>query len=88
MQQVRYYKGPPYNAIDPKDVNLVLLDGCINDVGALERLTNPKVSPNEVTHQAKLGCFDGMVQLLKEVSTKFPNAKIIVTGYYQEVSKG
>jgi hypothetical protein len=81
LQQVRYYKGPPY----PNDVNLILVDGCINDVGAF-KITNPRVSSNDIIHQANLSCYHGMKQLLTEITNKFPNAKVIVAGYYQEIS--
>ena len=31
-------------------------------------------------------CYDGMLSILNEISQKFPSAKVIVTGYFQEIS--
>jgi hypothetical protein len=82
LQQVRQYQGPPSH----NDVNLVLVDGCINDVGVM-KTTNPKTSSDDITNTAKLSCYDGMKQLLSEIINTFPNAKIIVTGYYEVLSE-
>jgi len=65
-------------------VDLVLLDGGINDVGAAV-IVNPK--SKELTATIKACCYDRMKSLLEEVTTKFPKAKIIVTGYYAIVSE-
>jgi lysophospholipase L1-like esterase len=80
LQQVRHYK-------QRSDTDLVLINGCINDIGAVQRLTNHKVSLDEIRQTTFKGCYDGMKQLLKEASSKFNNAKIIVTGYFQAVSE-
>jgi Bacterial Ig domain len=79
LQQIRHFTGPP----DPKDVDLVLVVGCINDFGAF-RMLNPfePVQANEVVKT----CHSNMLMLLEETAKKFPSAKIIVTGYFQEIS--
>jgi hypothetical protein len=63
------------------DVDLVLLDGGINDVGVLNILlpTNSTGSVKQMTDQ---NCVVRMAQLLPRVMGMFPNAAIVVTGYF------
>lgn len=72
-------------ANSPDTVDLVLLNGGINDVGVASIL-NP-LALNLDTRVIR-ACHDGMLVLLKRVATKFSQAtcKILVTGYYSILS--
>jgi lysophospholipase L1-like esterase len=62
------------------NVDLILLDGCINDTKAINIAL---ADPDEIERAAKLYCFDAMRnQLLPKVIKTYPNANIIVTGYF------
>ena len=71
---------------DPSQVDLVLVDGCINDVDA-RRLLNAVNTPEEIHRSAEAKC-GGLVEgLLQRVTTSFPNAHVIVTGYFPIISE-
>lgn len=78
IQQVNSY------AVDPEGVDLVLLDGGINDVGVVE-IVSP-LATSDLVERTENGCHDRMSNLLERVMTKFRNARVIVTGYFQVVS--
>lgn len=82
VQQVESY---PANKID--DVDLILLNGGINDVG-LDMLLSPNVSLTELAQKTKEMCYDSMKKLLELTIQKFSNPKtlIVVTGYYRIVT--
>jgi hypothetical protein len=63
------------------DVDLVLLDGGINDVGILNILlpTNSTGLVKQITDQ---NCVARMAQLLPRVMGMFTNAAIVITGYF------
>jgi hypothetical protein len=82
LQMVDEYKGP----VSPDRVDLILLDECINDVGATSRLLDDQISHNELESVIYQSCHNGMKTLLQAVSSKFPNAVIIVTGYFIAIS--
>lgn len=72
-----------------KDAEIVLLDGCINEVGATDialpfplNWTNEK----EIRQRAYTGCSKPMRDLLGDVSQDFPNATVLVLNYYQIVT--
>ena len=69
----------------PQNVNLVLVDGCINDVGAFT-IAHPFTPSFIIETRAKDFCYYDMKNLLNKIQEKFVNAKIIVTGYWQGVS--
>lgn len=79
MQQVQNY---PENE---DFVDYVLLDGGINDI-TVEKIINP-IDTSDLKDLAKDYCYRDMKILLQSASTKFKNAKIIVTGYYRFVTK-
>jgi hypothetical protein len=79
LQQVDAYNGA--NDL----VDLVLIDGGINDVG-VEDIVNP-FSDSNLVKKAKKHCHDDMKELLTKVTAKFKHAQVVVTGYYQIVSK-
>lgn len=62
------------------DVDLLLLDGCINDVGVTTML-DPEKTPNDIQMLAQSKC-GAMRQVLLRARALFPNAVIAVTGYY------
>jgi hypothetical protein len=83
LHQVEEYRGPP----EPDKVNLILLDGCINDVGATTRLLDDQISHSHLASVIYNACYTDMKTLVQKVSSKFPNAIIIVTGYFPAISE-
>jgi hypothetical protein len=71
----------------PETVDLVLLDGGINDVG-VATILNPLALIPTLSSKVIRGCHHAMLLLLRKVGTKFskPSCKILVTGYYTIVS--
>jgi hypothetical protein len=76
--------GGPTPPAPNDEVDLVLLDGGINDVDIVHIL-NPAYSSLAALTRKK--CRAGMVSLLGDVALLFPNAKVVVTGYYPIVSE-
>lgn len=72
--------------VEPSQVDLVLVDGCINDVNA-RRFLNAANAPAEIQALAQQKCGAPVEQLLKRVAASFSNAHIIVTGYYPVMSE-
>jgi hypothetical protein len=70
---------------DPNSVNLILLTGSITDVTLLEILKifgdNKKLSADISKH-----CYESMLRFLKHAAATFPNALIVVGGYFPIVS--
>ncbi len=71
---------------DPGQVDLVLVDGCINDVAA-RRLLNAVNTPDEIHQAAEAKCGALVEILLGRITTSFPNAHVIVTGYFPIISE-
>jgi len=69
----------------PELVDLVLLDGCINDVG-LGTLLDPFTITEELIQLTEASCGDQMTALLEKVRGSAPQAPIVVLGYYQIVA--
>jgi lysophospholipase L1-like esterase len=81
----RYYAD---NSIPPEDVDLILVNGGINDMGAL-RILAPKLLgflAGNINDFAKKYCEDDMKLLLDKIANTFPRARIIVPGYFPLVS--
>lgn len=76
--------GGPTPPAPDDEIDLVLLDGGINDVDIVHIL-NPAYSSLAALTRKK--CRTGMVSLLGDVALLFPNAKVVVTGYYPIVSE-
>ena len=70
--------------ISRKSVELVLLNGGANDL-SIAKLVLP--SFNFRTNIKKY-CYTKMLELLNKTAIAFPNARIIVTGYYPIISEG
>jgi len=64
---------------------LILLNGCINDVG-VKTLLAASTPVAAIQTQASKSCGDDMYALLQRVHTNFPQSYVFVTGYYPIVS--
>ena len=67
-------------------VKLILMDGGINDVN-VRKIINPLTNNSTLKTLSKKYCYRDMKSLLKKVGKTFPNAQIIVTGYFRIISK-
>jgi hypothetical protein len=67
--------------IDPGLVDLILLDGCINDV-SVGNILSPAVADADITSWTDQACSTGMSALLSRLTSKYPHAKIALTSYY------
>ena len=67
--------------IDPSRVDLVLIDGCINDVNA-RKLLNAANTSEGIQTFAQEKCGPPVELLLTRIASTFPNAHIIMSGYY------
>lgn len=64
---------------------LILMNGCINDVGVSNLLSAS--TPLELLRaQARKSCGEDMQLLLQRVKTSFPESQVLVTSYYPIVS--
>lgn len=71
---------------DAAQVDLVLVDGCINDIDA-RRLLNAANTPAGIRELAQTKCGAPVEALLERVASSFPNAQVILTGYYPIISE-
>ena len=71
--------------VNREDVDLVLLNGCINDVG-FPVIVNPFTSEKKITKESAKFCKAGMESLLLRVKDRFPRAVIVVTGFFPIIS--
>ena len=71
---------------DPGKVDLVLVDGCINDLDA-RRLLNAANATAGIRELAQQKCGPPVEALLGRITAAFPNAHVIVTGYYPILSE-
>ncbi len=81
----RYYLD---NSIPLEEVDLILVNGGINDMGPA-RILAPKLLgflAGNINDFAKKYCEDEMKLLLDKVANTFPNARIVVPGYFPLVS--
>ena len=66
-------------------VDLVMVDGCINDVD-VSNLLDATANPELLRPRIIGPCLNGMHALLRRITSEFPNAQVLVTGYYRIVS--
>src|SRR5438309_4426848 len=71
---------------DRSQVDLVLVDGCINDIDA-RRFLNASNTPAGIRELAQAKCGAPVEALLEKVVSSFPNAHVIITGYYPIISQ-
>lgn len=64
---------------------LILMNGCINDVG-VKNLLAASTPLEDLRARTKMSCGESMVTLLQRVRISFPQAQVVVTGYYPIVS--
>jgi hypothetical protein len=68
---------------------IVVLDGCINETGAMDIALPPivnAVTKDEIERRVHASCSEPMQQALVQVQDTFPRATIILLNYYQIVS--
>jgi len=70
---------------DTSQVDLVLVDGCINDVD-VRNLLDASTSLPALDQKIKEKCGRRMQPLLQRITTEFPNAHVVVTSYYKIIS--
>ncbi|MGH9971782.1 MAG: SGNH/GDSL hydrolase family protein, partial [Pyrinomonadaceae bacterium] len=75
---LRYYD-------DPAKVDLILVDGCINDVG-VRNILDASTSLEVLDTNIREKCGGRMQLLLQRVVREFPRAHVVVTSYYRIVS--
>lgn len=66
---------------DRSAVNLILVNGCINDVD-VRHLLNSATKLETLEASIKEACGERMQRLLRRTASEFPTAHLIVTGYY------
>ena len=77
----------PGAGVTPADVDLVLMDGCINDIG-VAKILNPNTSEGEIGSFTQHLCGGGVMEArLGQIHSRFPNAKILLTGYFPIISE-
>ena len=79
LDQVEQFQG------DDAAIDLVLLNGGINDVNV--RAILPSLDDMALKRLTQLHCHDHMKVLLKATLTKFPNAQVVVCGYYPIITE-
>ena len=70
---------------DTSQVDLILVDGCINDVD-VRNLLDASTSLTALDQRIKEKCGSRMQPLLQRITTEFPNAHVVVTSYYRIIS--
>jgi lysophospholipase L1-like esterase len=65
--------------------SLILLNGCINDVG-VKNLLAASTNFEDLRAQAQQSCGEKMQRLLLRVRNSFPQSQVVVAGYYPIVS--
>lgn len=71
---------------DSGNVDLVLVDGCINDIDA-RRFLNASNTPDGIRELAQAKCGAPVEALLEKIASSFPNAHVVITGYYPIISE-
>jgi hypothetical protein len=75
LEQCEFYSG------DPKEVEIVVMDGGINDVD-ITKIIDPLNSADALHKSVIQHCYREVTTLLRCVVTKFNNSKIVVVGYF------
>lgn len=65
--------------------SLILMNGCINDVG-VKNLLAASTTLEDLRARVGKSCGEDMTVLLQRVRSSFPEAQVLVTGYYPIVS--
>jgi lysophospholipase L1-like esterase len=77
--------------VQDSDADYVLIDGCINEIGAMSVALPPMLGLNQTTTaeiraQVLQYCATPMRNVLEEVLSEFPRAKIVLLNYFLVVS--
>lgn len=72
--------------VPPESVGLVLMNGGINDASFVRLLNVFTTNRDKVRELARKYCGERMREILLETATRFPNAIIIVPGYFPFIS--
>jgi lysophospholipase L1-like esterase len=72
--------------VDPAQVDLVLVNGCINDLDS-RRLLNGANTPDNIRELAQVKCGPPVEALLLRITNAFPAAHVVITGYYAILSE-
>lgn len=78
-------QGESESSVTPEKVDLILVNGGINDFNA-GRLFHIIIKDEKIQAYARQFCGNGMKILLRFLTSSFPKAKIVVTGYYSIIS--
>jgi microsomal dipeptidase-like Zn-dependent dipeptidase/lysophospholipase L1-like esterase len=70
----------------PRTVDLVLVDGGINDLN-VRTILDPTASTADIRASTERLCHTDMVTVLKKVTSKFKNADVVVTGYFPIITQ-
>jgi len=73
-------------AFNPAAVDLVIVNGCINDVES-RRLLNAANTPDNIRELAQEKCGPPVEALLTRIATVFPAAHVVIIGYYPVLSE-
>jgi lysophospholipase L1-like esterase len=71
---------------DPSLVDLVLVNGCINDVDS-RRLLNAANTPDNIREFAQAKCGPPVEALLNRIVTTFSRAHVVIVGYYPIITE-
>ena len=85
-EQVAVARADLASRVSPLSVDLVLVDGGANDVG-ISNLLNPFGTEDGIRQMSTDKIARQMPGLLASIGNTFPNARILVTGYYPIVSE-
>lgn len=72
--------------LDPESVNLILLNGGINDI-SVTNILHPFTSEQQIESWCNQYCRVSMLRLLEKVLHRFSNANIVVSGYFPLISE-
>ena len=67
-------------------VDLVIIIAGINDVN-VRNILNPTVPISDILQLTERACYNQMSVLVQQTARRFPNAKIVVLGYYRIISQ-
>jgi len=73
-------------ALNPAVVDLVMVNGCINDVDS-RRLLNAANTSDNIRELAQVKCGPPVEALLTRIATVFPAAHVVIIGYYPILSE-
>jgi len=65
----------------PAQIDLVIVDGCINDLDS-RRLLNAANTREGIRGLAQAKCGPPVEALLRRITSTFPRAHVVITGYY------